>query len=86
MHAKVFPRSVDKFRGGAMRQEFAKAVWARYKADSTDMRVVSFLAGKRGFLRILTTEPGSSFPEGIDDEVDISDVEGMVTLSGPRSK
>lgn len=80
VHAKVVHRYVDEFCDADMTQEFAKAVWARYKADGTDLREIPSLAEPHAFVRNLNNELADSVLGEMNDEEDNSDFEGMVTF------
>lgn len=53
-----------------MSREFAKAVWACYNAEDTDLKEIPSLAELRASVQSLDIEPTSDAPKGIDDEED----------------
>lgn len=88
---KVAPCYFEEFRDVGMSQEYSKAVCARYKADVTDLQKILSLAEQHTFVRSLDTDPTNSVPEGMEDEKDNQNFEGMVpgnevTSSSPRGK
>lgn len=70
VHARIFPRYVEKIRDGGMSREFAKVVRARHKADDTELKDISFLAKQRAFVRNMRNERTSDVPEGMVDKAE----------------
>lgn len=54
-------------------------MWARYKANGTSLRNITFLAEQRVFVHNLNDEPANNAPEVMSDEKYKWNFEGMVT-------
>lgn len=50
-HAKITPQYIDELCDDGMSRQLAKAVWARYDADSTDLETIQSLAEQCVFVR-----------------------------------
>lgn len=90
-HTKVTFRYVVKFRNFGLSLEFCKAVWARYKADSTGLTDIPSLAEQRAFAYKLNTEDASNVLQRTESEKQYWVFEGIVTVekvstSGIRGK
>lgn len=85
VHAKAAPCYVGKFHAARMSRGFAKVVWARYKADGTDLCEVTSLTKQRTFVRSRETEPASKVPEKTCDDENSWDYESIVTAEDVAS-
>lgn len=63
-HAKVVHRYVEVFRDQGMSREFAKAVCARYKVDSTGLKDILSLTNQRALVQNMSNGRTSDTFEG----------------------
>lgn len=79
IHAKVASRYVEEFHDVGMSRVLTEAVWARYKADGTDLKYITSLVERRAFVQNMDNERTSDATEGIVVEKEGWGFEGIVS-------
>lgn len=79
-HSNVSARYIEEFRDDGMSREIVGAVWACYKVDGTDLKVVPLLVKQRVFRQKLESDLISDVPDRLDNVEDNWEFEGVVIL------